>query len=80
MNKRILNFTSLTLQERIKTVVLFGISLIDTIHCGLSATLFTLGDQYVEVLVDIQTGEIVHADIAEYTDLNKYISNIDLNL
>jgi len=80
MNKRILEFAKLPLEERIKVIMLFGVSLMTIPHCGLIGSLFTLGTEYVEMMADTRTGEIVHLGIADYSDLNKYAAHIDLDI
>lgn len=80
MNKRILEFAKLPLEERIKVIMLFGVSLMTIPHCGLLGSLYSLGDQYVETMVDMQSGKVVHIGIADYSDLNKYAAHIDLDI
>lgn len=80
MNKRILEFAKLPFEERLKVIMLFGISLMSIPHCGLYGTLFALGTEYVELMADTRTGEIVHVGIADYSDLNKYAAHIDLDI
>lgn len=80
MNKRILEFSQLPFGERLKVLMLFGVSLMDINHCGLLGSLYSLGDQYVETMVDMQSGKVVHIGIADYSDLNKYAAHIDLDI
>lgn len=80
MNKRILEFSKLPFGEKLKVIMLFGVSLMDVPHCGLLGSLYALGDQYVETMIDPRSGEIVHIGIADYSDLNKYAAHIDLDI